>query len=54
MLKHLKATGQGKPSLCSEHTAHTYTPGPAAWHQRIARVFNKTSPAAALTALITP
>jgi hypothetical protein len=54
MLKHLKATGQGTLSLCSEHTAHTYTPAPAAWHQRIARVFNKTSPAAALTALITP
>ena len=54
LLQHLKATGQGTLSLCSEHTAHTYTPAPAAWHQRIARVFNKTSPAAALTALITP
>lgn len=54
LLKHLKATGLGTLSLCSEHTAHTYAHAPAAWQQRIARVFKKTSPAAALTALITP
>jgi hypothetical protein len=53
-LKHLKTTGQGTLSLCSEHTAHTYTSTPAAWHQRFLRVFNKPSPVAALTALITP
>lgn len=52
-LKHLEATGQVMLSLCSEHTAHTYTAGPAAWHQKITRLFNKTSPAAALQALIT-
>jgi hypothetical protein len=54
LLTHLKTTGQVTLSLCSEHTAHTFTPAPAAWHQRITRFFNKTSPAAALTALITP
>ena len=51
-LKHLEATGQVTLSLCSEHTAHTYTAAPAAWHQRIKRLFNKPSPAAALQALI--
>ena len=53
LLQHLKATGQGTLSLCSEHTAHTYTAAPAAWHQKITRLFNKSSPAAALQALIT-
>jgi hypothetical protein len=52
--RHVKATGQGTLSLCSEHTAHTYTAAPAAWHQRITRVFNKVSPAAALQALVRP
>jgi hypothetical protein len=54
LLRHVKATGQGTLSLCSEHTAHTYTAAPAAWHQRITRVFNKVSPAAALQALVRP
>jgi hypothetical protein len=53
LLAHLKATGQGTLSLCSEHAAHTYTAAPAAWHQKISRLFNKPSPAAALQALIT-
>jgi hypothetical protein len=53
LLQHVKTTGQGTLSLCSEHTAHTYMAGPAAWHQRITRLFNKPSPAAALQALIT-
>ena len=53
LLQHLKATGQGQLSLCSEHTAHTYTAAPAAWYQKITRLFNKSSPAAALQALIT-
>jgi hypothetical protein len=53
LLQHLKATGQGTLSLCSEHTAHTYTAVPATWHQRITRLFNKPSSAAALQALIT-
>jgi hypothetical protein len=52
-LKHLETTGQVTLSLCSEHTAHTYTAAPAAWHQKITRLFNKPSPAAALQALIT-
>lgn len=52
LLQHVKATGQGMLSLCSEHTAHTYTAAPAAWHQRLTRLFHKTSPAAALQALI--
>ena len=52
-LKHLEATGQVTLSLCSEHTAHTYTAAPAAWHQKITRLFNRPSPAAALQALIT-
>jgi hypothetical protein len=54
LLEHVKATGQGTLSLCSEHTAHTYTPAPAAWHHRLTRLFNRPSPAAALAALITP
>lgn len=58
LLAHFKATGQATLSLCSEHTAHTYTAAPAAWHQRtqraFMRLFNKTTPAAALAALITP
>ena len=53
LLQHVKATGQGTLSLCSEHTAHTYTAAPAAWHQRITRLFQKSSPAAALQALLT-
>ena len=52
-LKHLETTGQVTLSLCSEHTARTYTAAPAAWHQKITRLFNKPSPAAALQALIT-
>ena len=52
LLAHFKATGQVTLSLCSEHTAHTYTAAPAAWHQRITRLFKKASPAAALQALI--
>jgi hypothetical protein len=53
LLQHIQITGQGTLSLCSEHTAHTYTAAPAVWHQRITRLFKKTSPAAALQALIT-
>jgi hypothetical protein len=53
LLQHVNATGQGSLSLCSEHAAHTYTAAPAAWHQRITRLFNKSSSAAALQALIT-
>ena len=53
LLQHVKATGQGQLSLCSEHIAHTYTAAPAAWHQRIRRLFKQPSPAAALQALIT-
>lgn len=52
-LKHLHNSGQLTLSLCSEHAAHTYTAAPAAWHQRITRLFKKPSPAAALQALIT-
>ena len=56
-LQHLKGTGQVSLSLCSEHTAHTYTAAPAAWHQRpqraFKRLFNKASPSTALQALIT-
>lgn len=52
LLQHVQATGQGQLSLCSEHTAHTYTAVPAAWHQKITRLFKKPSPAAALQALI--
>jgi hypothetical protein len=52
LLAHLKATGQGQLSLCSEHAAHTYTAAPAVWHQKITRLFKKTSPAAALQALV--
>jgi hypothetical protein len=54
LLTHFKATGQARLSLCSENTAQTYEAAPAAWHQRITRLFNKTTPAAALAALITP
>ncbi|MGV1044005.1 hypothetical protein [Limnohabitans sp.] len=54
LLTHFKATGQATLSLCSEHAAQTYEAAPAAWHQRITRLFNKTTPAAALAALITP
>ena len=53
LLQHVNATGQGSLSLCSEHAAHTYSAAPAAWHQRITRLFNKPSSAAALQALIT-
>jgi hypothetical protein len=52
LLQHVKANGQGTLSLCSEHTAHTYTTAPLAWHQRITRLFNKPSPATALQTLI--
>jgi len=52
LLQHVKTSGKGTLSLCSEHTAHTYIAGPAAWHQRITRRFKKTFPAAALQALI--
>jgi hypothetical protein len=51
LLGHFKATGKATLSLCSEHVAHTYTAAPAAWHQRIIRLFNKNTPAAALAAL---
>jgi hypothetical protein len=53
LLQHIKATGQGTLSLCSEHTAHTYTAAPVAWHQRLSRLFKPPVPAAALQALIT-
>lgn len=53
LLQHVKTTGQGTLSLCSEHTAHTYSATPAAWHQRVTRLFSTPSPAAALQALIT-
>lgn len=53
LLAHFKATGQGTLSLCSEHAAHTYTAAPAAWHQKITRLFKKPSSAAALQALLT-
>ncbi|WP_322991967.1 hypothetical protein [Limnohabitans sp.] len=57
LLQHVKATGQGQLSLCSEHAAHTYTAAPVAWYQRttrtLTRLFNQPSPAAALQALIT-
>ena len=56
-LQHLQDTCQVTLSLCSEHTAHTYTAAPAAWHQRpqraFKRLFNKASPSTALQALIT-
>lgn len=52
LLQHVKTTGQGTLSLCSEHAAHTYTAAPAAWHQKITQLFNKPSPAAALQALV--
>jgi hypothetical protein len=51
LLAHFKATGKATLSLCSEHIAHTYTAAPATWQQRISRLFNKTTPAAALAAL---
>lgn len=65
LLTHVKATGQGTLSLCSEHTAHTYQAdptAPATWPQRTTRLltqqfkrlFNPTTPAAALAALLTP
>ena len=53
LLEHVQATGQGQLSLCSEHSAHTYTAAPASWHQRIRRLFKQPSPATALQALIT-
>ena len=53
LLEHVQATGQGQLSLCSEHSAHTYTAAPAPWHQRIRRLFKQPSPATALQALIT-
>jgi hypothetical protein len=56
LLQHVKATGQGTLSLCSEHAAHTYTAAPAAWQQQITqlfkRLFNPASPTAALQSLI--
>ncbi len=54
LLAHFKATGQATLSLCSEHTAHTYKAAPATWHQRLTRLFKKTTPAAALAALTRP
>jgi hypothetical protein len=54
LLQHVQSTGQGTLTLCSEHRAHTYTAAPAAWHQRITRLFQKTSAAVALQALISP
>jgi hypothetical protein len=58
LLAHFKATGQATLSLCSEHSAHSYEAAPAGWHQRTKRLFkglfNKTTPAAALAALIAP
>lgn len=53
LLEHVQATGQGQLSLCSEHSAHTYTAAPASWHQRIRRLFKQPSPVTALQALIT-
>ncbi|WP_416547769.1 hypothetical protein ACHEXK_02585 [Limnohabitans sp. DCL3] len=53
LLEHVLSTGQGQLSLCSEHTAHTYSAVPGAWHQSITRLFKQPSPAAALQALIT-
>jgi hypothetical protein len=52
LLQHVKTTGHGTLSLCSEHTAHSYTAAPAAWYQKITWLFNKPSPAAALQALV--
>ena len=54
LLEHFKVTGQATLSLCSEHAAHTYQAAPATWHQRITRLFQNTTPATALTALMTP
>lgn len=51
LLNHYQATGQATLSLCSEHAAQTYEAAPVAWHQRITRLFNKTTPAATLAAL---
>jgi hypothetical protein len=55
---HLQSTGQITLSLCSEHTAHTYTTASGGWHQRSTRawtrLFHKPSAGAALAALITP
>jgi len=53
LLQHVKATGEGQLSLCSEYLAHTYTAAPAPWHQRLTRLFNNPSPALALQALTT-
>ena len=53
-LAHLKSSGQATLSLCSENTAHTYQAIPLAWHQRVARFFNPTTPVTALQALLTP
>lgn len=56
LLQCVKTTGQGTLSLCSEHTAHTYTPAPAAWQQPISqllkRLFKPASAAAALQSLV--
>ena len=54
LLEHFKVTGQATLSLCSEHAAHTYEAVPATWHQRITRLFQNTTPATALAALMTP
>ena len=54
LLAHFKVTGQATLSLCSEHAAHTYEAVPATWHQRITRLFQNTTPATALAALMTP
>jgi hypothetical protein len=54
LLEHFKVTGQATLSLCSEHAAHTFEAVPATWHQRITRLFQNTTPATALAALMTP
>ena len=53
-LAHLKSSGQASLSLCSENNAHTYQAIPLAWHQRVARFFNPTTPVTALQALLNP
>lgn len=52
LLQHIQTTGTGTLSLCSQHTAHTYTTTPLTWHQRITRLLRPTSPATALQTLI--
>ena len=54
LLEHFKVTGQATLSLCSEHAAHTFEAVPTTWHRRITRLFQNTTPATALAALMTP